>query len=187
MRLTVLVAMSCGLALGELPACVVDSADARQLDTEICEVSGGCAELTVRWCAAQCRAASFALAGVEAGHQCCCGDELTDASALADPSECDVPCTGNASETCGGSYRLYVVDASTVPPPPPPPDDPVADSRWILNGDVLRSGGYSCQPYCAVLPSGTWSCVMTYIAAPQWAEGAPGEHRPLSTLDRAPR
>ena len=57
MRLTVLVAMSCGLALGELPACVVDSADARQLDTEICEVSGGCAELTVRWCAAQCRAA----------------------------------------------------------------------------------------------------------------------------------
>ena len=66
MRLTVLVAMSCGLALGELPSCVVDSADARQLDTEICEVSGGCAELTVRWCAAQCRAASFALADTAA-------------------------------------------------------------------------------------------------------------------------
>ena len=40
MRRSLLVAMSCGLALGDLPACVVDSSDARQLDTEICEVSG---------------------------------------------------------------------------------------------------------------------------------------------------
>jgi hypothetical protein len=54
--------------------------------------------------------------------------------------------------------------------------DPLWDSRWIPNGNVLRSGGYSCQPYCSVLPDGTWSCVMTFIHAPVWIEGRPGEH-----------
>ena len=57
-----------------------------------------------------------------------------------------------------------------------PPAAPTFDSRWIPNGHILRDGGYSCQPYCAVLPDGTWSCVMTFIHAPVWVEGQPGEH-----------
>ena len=152
-----------------LPSCVVDDPSARQLSKQICLESGGCATLTVRWCAEQCRLGNFSLGGVEAGHQCCCGQALTNSSSAAavPMAQCDAACTGNASETCGGKYRLYVFDPKTVAPPPPPPADPKPDSRWIPNGNVLRSGGYSCQPYCAVLPDGLWSCVMTYIAAPQ--------------------
>ena len=62
--------------------------------------------------------------------------------------------------------------AAAAPPAAPAPDPP-----WIPNGDVLRSGGYSCQPYCAVMPDdGSWVCVMTFIRAPIWIEGQPGEH-----------
>ena len=49
------------------PRCVVDNASARQLPHQVCEISGGCATLSVEWCAAQCRARGFKLAGVEAG------------------------------------------------------------------------------------------------------------------------
>ena len=53
-----------------LPRCVVDTATARQLTTQVCEVGGGCASLSVEWCAQQCALRNFTLAGVEAGHQC---------------------------------------------------------------------------------------------------------------------
>lgn len=52
---------------------------------------------------------------------------------------------------------------------------PKLDPRYILNGAVLHTGGYTCQPTCAVMPDETWTCVMTYIAD-NWAEGSPGEH-----------
>ena len=66
-----------------------------------------------------------------------------------------------------------------------PPAAPTFDSRWIPNGHILRDGGYSCQPYCAVLPDGTWSCVMTFIHAPVWVEGQPGEH--MVSMRKRPR
>ena len=60
-----------GQAQGQiLPRCVVDTATARQLTTQVCEVGGGCASLSVEWCAHQCALRNFTLAGVEAGHQC---------------------------------------------------------------------------------------------------------------------
>ena len=74
------------------------------------------------------------------------------------------------------SSLVFQITLAHVPAPPPPSQDPKDDSRWIPNGAVLRSGGYSCQPYCSVLPDGVWSCVMTYIHAPVWIEGQPGEH-----------
>lgn len=173
---SVFVALLVGAAAAA-PRCYVDRVDARQLPHVVCEAgTGDCAALTVRYCAAQCRALDYEVAGVEAGHACSCGHALANASAAAPLAECDDPCAGNATETCGGEFRLMAFDPSGYAPPPPPAADPVLDPRWIPNGLTLRDGGYSCQPYCAVLPSGTWSCVMTYIAAPRWAEGSPGEH-----------
>ena len=173
---SVFVALLVGAAAAA-PRCYVDRVDARQLPHVVCEAgTGDCAALTVRYCAARCRALDYEVAGVEAGHACSCGHALANASAAAPLAECDEPCTGNATETCGGEFRLMAFDPTGYAPPPPPAADPVLDPRWIPNGLTLRDGGYSCQPYCAVLPSGTWSCVMTYIAAPRWAEGSPGEH-----------
>ena len=160
----------------------MDTTTNRQLTHQVCEIYQGCEILSHEWCAQQCRSQNFELAGVEAGHQCCCGHNLTNASASAvvDDSECQIPCTGNAfvgkNESCGGNLRLWWFGSKDVPSPPPLPALPKQDNRWIPNGHVLRSGGYSCQPYCAVLPDGVWTCVMTFIHAPIWIEGQPGEH-----------
>ena len=156
--------------------CYIDNVQHRQLNHQICEISGSCTFLSIESCAQSCRALNYTYAGVEAGHQCACGNTLTNKSANVDQSECNVPCTGNSKQTCGGNLRVWIYKQQGVPSPPPSPVAPVFDSRWIPNGNVLRSGGYSCQPYCSVLPHGVWSCVMTYIHAPQWIEGQPGEH-----------
>ena len=47
-------------------------------------------------------------AGVEFGHQCFCGRSAPDATRQTDPTECNVPCDGNHSETCGAAGRLEV-------------------------------------------------------------------------------
>ena len=142
-----------GVGASSGPACYVDTVAHRQLTHQICEVTGLCEDLTVRVCAQECRRGGFALAGVEAGHQCACGNALTNASAVAPMAECDTKCTGNASETCGGSFRVMAYAVAGVPAPPPPAADPVSDARWIPNGRTLRDGGYSCQPS----PSGALS------------------------------
>ena len=168
-------AQCCG-ATSRAPRCLVDSREHRQLSHQVCLATGPCASLTVEWCASQCRGLNYSLAGVEASHQCACGDVLATPTAIAPASDCNETCTGNATELCGGNLRVWVVDATSAPLPPPPPAPPASDPRFIPNGRVLRTGGYSCQPYCAVLPDGTWSCAMTYIHGGSYVEGAPGEH-----------
>ncbi|KAH8067671.1 WSC domain-containing protein [Aureococcus anophagefferens] len=67
---SVFVALLVGAAAAA-PRCYVDRVDARQLPHVVCEAgTGDCAALTVRYCAAQCRALDYEVAGVEAGHAC---------------------------------------------------------------------------------------------------------------------
>ncbi|KAH8098451.1 WSC domain-containing protein [Aureococcus anophagefferens] len=95
---SVFVALLVGAAAAA-PRCYVDRVDARQLPHVVCEAgTGDCAALTVRYCAAQCRALDYEVAGVEAGHACSCGHALANASAAAPLAECDDPCVGNATE-----------------------------------------------------------------------------------------
>ena len=91
------------------PTCLVDDVDNRQLPTDVCDGGTGlCAYLTIRVCAEECRKLGLAIAGVEAGHACSCGDELSIPNATVDLSECDSPCLGNSSETCGASPPLQI-------------------------------------------------------------------------------
>jgi len=143
--------------------CFKDTVAHRQLPHQICLLTGGCETLSREYCGQQCRKLGFKLAGVEASHQCACAHELTNASQTAPLSECNEPCTGAANESCGGKLRVFVFDSASVGPPPPQPDLPTTDPRHIPNGNVIHNGGYCCQPYCSVLPDGTWSCVMTFI------------------------
>jgi mannan endo-1,4-beta-mannosidase len=57
---------------------------------------------------------------VQYGSQCFCGDSYGKYNRN---SGCDMPCTANANEICGGSWRnnIYHADGATVPPPNPPP------------------------------------------------------------------
>ena len=105
-----------------LPSCFIDRTSPRQLPHEICEKGDGiCTALSRESCGSACHAAGFPVAGVEAGHYCCCGHALLNASAAVPAQQCGSPCTGNVSETCGGSLRLYAYAARRGPPPPPPP------------------------------------------------------------------
>ncbi|KIP07197.1 hypothetical protein PHLGIDRAFT_513029 [Phlebiopsis gigantea 11061_1 CR5-6] len=58
-------------------------------------------------------------AGTEFGQECYCGDAFSNGGTNTTTSDCNEPCTGDASETCGAGNRLSVF-WSGVPPPPPP-------------------------------------------------------------------
>lgn len=79
---------------------------------------------------------------------------MASPTAVAPATDCSEPCTGNASETCGASLRVWVFTVDSIPPPPPspppvpPPALPMADPRYIPTGRVIVTGGYACQPYC---------------------------------------
>ena len=171
------------------------NASTRQLPHQVCELSGPCATLSRGWCGAACARLNFTLAGVEAGHQCACGNALLNASAIAPASACNRLCTGTepwARQTCGGVNTVEVFPVKSAPPIPPPlpaPQPPEGDHRWVGSGDIIHTCGdhpgcYCCQPYCFVHTDGEWSCVMTFNNE-SWIEGTPGEHMvALNTKDQ---
>ena len=79
---------------------------------------GSASQNTVEQCAAEC--IGFAYFGVEYGVECYCGNTITGGSALVagDTSAmtgCDITCSGNALEFCGGANRLNLYHyAATV-------------------------------------------------------------------------
>ena len=76
---------------------------------------------SLEWCAGQCKAAGFSVAGVEFAQACFCGNAMPQAKSLPS-SSCAMKCKGNATELCGGSYALDAYTfACDVPPPSPTP------------------------------------------------------------------
>ena len=94
-----------------LPGCFVDfsknRSEARQLPTRACFIRGplpnDCAHLSRELCGQLCRQLGHAIAGVEASHECTCGDTLSFPAKRAPSAECNEPCTGNPEESCGGT------------------------------------------------------------------------------------
>jgi hypothetical protein len=70
-------------------------------------------QVTNTKCVAYCGAKGFSMAGTEYGGQCFCGNELVGSSKIAE-SECDMPCEGGASETCGGGMALSVYTSKST-------------------------------------------------------------------------
>ena len=62
--------------------------------------------LTVEECLFACKDGGYSFAGVEFGQECYCGVVLGNGTAPVSSSLCNFPCTGNSSETCGGSGTL---------------------------------------------------------------------------------
>lgn len=66
------------------------------------------AGLTTDQCIATCSSKGFNMAAVEYGSECYCGSQLFTTGGAGTPassSECNVPCSGNAGQTCGGPWR----------------------------------------------------------------------------------
>ena len=60
----------------------------------------------------------YLYAGLEAGTQCFCANWVTygewSSGAGAPAGDCDVPCGGNRTESCGGNFRIWTYKLATV-------------------------------------------------------------------------
>src|SRR4029077_17508832 len=60
---------------------------------------------SIESCKSACAAASYKYAGAQYGSQCFCGNSYGRYHAS---TSCNMPCTANASETCGGTWANSV-------------------------------------------------------------------------------
>ncbi|KAG7289214.1 hypothetical protein NEMBOFW57_005577 [Staphylotrichum longicolle] len=73
--------------------------------------------MTLAKCAALCKASQYGWFGVTYGTECYCGASLNGDSVKVAEAECDTPCSGDRSETCGSANRLNVYkDPALVAP-----------------------------------------------------------------------
>ncbi|OSX63499.1 hypothetical protein POSPLADRAFT_1045823 [Postia placenta MAD-698-R-SB12] len=81
----------------------------------------------------------YVYAGVEYGDTCFCGNGIDNQGVPADSSNCDIACTGDSSETCGGDYYLDIYWSGD--PPPPPPVTVYQVGHWVLLGCYSDADG----------------------------------------------
>jgi len=74
--------------------------------------------MTVESCQAFCSSSTnnYGLAGLEYSGECYCGNALQQYSAVGFTG-CNMPCSGNSSEICGGNSRLSVYNLTSYVPP----------------------------------------------------------------------
>ncbi|KAK0206918.1 glycosyl hydrolase family 71-domain-containing protein [Desarmillaria ectypa] len=94
--------------------CYTDSAD-RLLRGSLTAISG----LTTNACINSCSSAGFTMAATEYMYQCLCGNTLYTtggAGSSTSSSDCNMPCQGDSTKTCGGSYRanLYIAPGTAL-------------------------------------------------------------------------
>jgi hypothetical protein len=86
------------------------------------------------WCGAACAAQGFALAGVEFGVACFCGNDAPPAADALPAQRCAaMPCAGARGEGCGDADIISVFAAACAPAPGLPPN-------------LLPSGAYLGAP-----------------------------------------
>lgn len=125
------------------PSCYDDQAGPRALNVS----SSTSSSMSATSCAQLCGLSGYAYGGVT-GHltpsppqlYCYCGLALVPGAVPAkNQGDCNIPCPANASETCGGNYRLSVFSIACDPPIPPP-------------GPPLAPGPACSQPETKGLP-----------------------------------
>lgn len=63
---------------------------------------------TVERCTTACYNSGYHLAGVKNGHECFCDNRFHNGQSIVPEDECNLPCAGNSSETCGGVEHMNV-------------------------------------------------------------------------------
>ncbi len=71
--------------------------------------------MTNAQCIQFCQIKGWSMSGTEFGSQCFCGNELLD-SWLIDDSRCNMTCTGDANDICGGPYALAIYSPKGTAP-----------------------------------------------------------------------
>lgn len=90
--------------------CYSDSASARTLTTQI-SLTGN---VRVSDCTTACAGKGFPYAGLEFGNQCFCGASIQNGGAPIADKQCDMACTADKTQYCGGRAAINIYK-STVP------------------------------------------------------------------------
>ena len=65
--------------------------------------------MSIATCLTYCGGKGFQYAGVEYGRECYCGNSLQNGASLTSTStNCQMPCFGNPSQSCGGTYAVQL-------------------------------------------------------------------------------
>ncbi|KAI8231964.1 WSC domain-containing protein [Colletotrichum sp. SAR 10_99] len=77
-------------------------------------VAAGDSLMSVLQCTAACKAAGFSYAGVEYSSECYCDNQILSTAANGQTG-CNMLCSGNSTEYCGGGNFINVYKSSAVP------------------------------------------------------------------------
>ncbi|KAB5594009.1 glycosidase C21B10,07 [Ceratobasidium theobromae] len=89
--------------------CITDSEASRVLSAHQTDTT-----LTTASCIKSCAASGYKFAGTQFGQECWCGSSLNTAVAGNSASGgCNMPCAGDATQTCGGNYRMNLYSLSS--------------------------------------------------------------------------
>ena len=113
---------------------ISDNTNGRALPNQV-----GVTSNSMESCTSACYDAGYGLAGTEYSAECWCGSSIQGGGAPAASSDCNMPCTGDNTQTCGGPNRLNVYNyTGTLPTPPLPPGTPrpITDlpGTWSYDG-----------------------------------------------------
>ena len=93
--------------------------------------------MTVDMCTSYCNVRGFAMAGVEYGQECYCGNLFAGGASLNLVSDqCYMPCAGNSTENCGGPNAIFVF----INPNPNVVVDPLP-AGWTAKGCIAEPNG----------------------------------------------
>ncbi|KAL2015330.1 hypothetical protein VTK56DRAFT_5792 [Thermocarpiscus australiensis] len=77
--------------------------------------------MTIQACIDYCASRGFPYAGTEFSDECYCGKSLAAGAAQLADSDCSMPCSGNATQPCGGGSKLSLFHTTDVVGPQPNP------------------------------------------------------------------
>ncbi|KAG9238758.1 putative glyoxal oxidase precursor [Amylocarpus encephaloides] len=75
--------------------------------------------MTDEYCIAYCDQQGYIYAGTEYSSECFCGNAIGATGAVAPSTDCNMGCSGNSTEVCGGGGRLTLFWNGQDPPPGP--------------------------------------------------------------------
>ncbi|KAI0041429.1 WSC-domain-containing protein [Auriscalpium vulgare] len=136
-----------------LPCCLPSSHARRIRDTASARTLADATfssstSMSVEACTAFCEADAHVYAGVEFGRQCFCDYALQNPGTPTSLEECNLPCSGNASETCGAANRINLYWNGQSGPSILPPLQ-LGDDHWEYAGCYTDDTNARTLPHLA--------------------------------------
>lgn len=74
-------------------------------------------EMTIESCLAFCTSKGFAYAGTEYSVECFCGSSIAAAATELTDADCNMPCSGDATQPCGAGSKLSLFHTTEITGP----------------------------------------------------------------------